>query len=111
MKKDGELRKLAQSAKNRMKNGYWQGVNQYPSSPLKEEGTIGYAIEEEMYGKVREMLSEDECVIDPIGRLMDHRVYDKMSPTARTRYVLELSKIYVRLKERFYREKSRKQLY
>ena len=110
MKSDGELRKLAQSAKNRMKNGYWQGTKSYSISPVKEEGTLSYAIEEEMYAKVREMLFEDECVIDPIGRLMDRRVYAKMSPTARTRYVLELSKIYVRLKERFYREKSRKEL-
>lgn len=109
MKNDGELKKLAQSAKNRMKSGYWQGAGTYPSSSVKEERTIGYAIEEELYAKVREMLFENECVIDPIGRLMDQKVYEKMSPTARIGYVLELSKVYVRLKERFYREKSRKQ--
>lgn len=103
-----ELKKLARSAKSRMKNGYWQGANTCPTAPAREEGTIGYAVEEEMYAKVREMLFEDECVIDPIGRLMDQRAYDKMSPTARIRYVLELSKTYVRLKERFYREKSRR---
>ena len=111
MKNNSELKKLAQSAKNRMKNGYWQGATIDPASPIREEGSIGYAVEEEMYAKVREMLKTDECVIDPIGQLMDHRVYDKMSSTARIRYVLELSKIYVRLKERFYREMSRKEVF
>ena len=107
MKSDDELKKLARSAKSRMTSGYWQGAKTFVSPTAKEEGTLGYAIEEEMYAKVREMLFEDECVIDPIGRLMDKRVYAKLSSTARTRYVLELSKIYVRLKERFYREKER----
>ncbi len=109
MKNDGELKKLAQSAKNRMKTGYWQGTKTYVIPSVREEATLSYSMEEEMYAKVREMLSENECVIDPIGRLMDQKIYDRMSPTARTKYVLELSKVYVRLKERFYREKSRRE--
>ena len=100
-----ELRKLAKSAKNRLKNGYWHGAAD--RVPVAEEGRIGYAVEEDMYAKVRAMLSADECVLDPIGRLMDRTAYREMSPTAKMRYVLELSKIYVRLKERYYREKSR----
>ena len=103
---ESELRKLAQTAKNRMKNGYWQGASD--SVPVAEEDRIGYAEEEELYAKVRAMLRADECVLDPIGKLMDMSAYEKMSATARMRYVLELSKIYVRLKERYYREKSRK---
>ena len=105
-KRDSELRRLAQSAKNRMKSGYWHGAE--GAVPNVEEGKIGYAVEEEMYAKVRAMLGADECVIDPIGRLMDTAAYEKMSATARLRYVFELSKIYVRLKERYYREKNRK---
>ena len=103
-----ELRKLAQSARNRLKNGYWQGVTL--GAPTERGDRIGYAAEEEIYAKVRTMLAKDECVIDPIGRLMDASAYERMSPTARMRYVLELSKIYVRLKERYYREKNRKGL-
>jgi len=100
-----ELRRLARSAKNRMKHGYWRGATDL--APVAEEGRIGYAEDEELYAKVRAMLSADECVIDPIGRLMDHALYREMSSTAKLRYVLELSKTYVRLKERYYREKSR----
>jgi len=105
-KGSSELKKLAQTAKNRMKSGYWSGAQGV--APVAEEGRIGYAAEEEMYAKVRAMLGADECVIDPIGRLMDASAYERMSPTAKMRYVLELSKIYVRLKERYFREKSRK---
>lgn len=108
-KGNSELKKLAQSAKNRMKNGYWQGGGESLPRPVREEGTIGYAEEEELYAKVREMLNADECVIDPIGRLIDKEAYAAMSSTARMRYVLELSKIYGKLKERYYREKLRKQ--
>ena len=76
--------------------------------PTRAEAAIGYAAEEEMYAIVRDALSADECVIDPIGRLIDWDRFNKMDSAERSRYVLELSKIYLRLKDRYYREKSRK---
>ena len=109
MKESSELKKLAQSAKNRLKKGYWQGATAAESIPARKEDGIGYAAEEEMYAKVREMLSSDECVIDPIGRLIDRDQFARMDFVERNRYVLELSKIYIRLKDRYYREKQRKQ--
>ena len=107
IKEDSELKRLAQSAKNRMKKGYWQGAAE-DSVPSRSESEIGYALEEEMYAKVREMLSEDECVLDPIGRLIDRKRFRVMNGSERDRYVLELAKIYARLKERFFREKRRR---
>ena len=106
-KDNSELKRLAQSAKNRLKKGYWQGATE-ESVPSRTESEIGYAAEEEMYAKVREMLSEDECVIDPIGRLIDRKRFRQMSYPERDRYILELAKIYARLKERYYREKRRR---
>ena len=108
MKDNSELKKLARSAKNRLKKGYWQGSSASESIPSWREEGIGYAAEEEMYAKVREMLSGDECVIDPIGRLIDRDRFDEMTFEEKNRYVLELSKIYIRLKDRYYREKNRK---
>ena len=108
MKENSELKRLAQSAKNRLKRGYWQGASAEESVPAHAESEIGYAAEEEMYAKVREMLTEDECVIDPIGRLIDRKRYRQMSFPEKDRYVLELAKIYARLKERYYREKKRR---
>jgi len=108
IKENSELKKLAQSAKNRLKKGYWQGATAEEIVPSHAESEIGYAAEEEMYAKVREMLSADECVIDPIGRLIDRKRFQRMSFPEKNRYVLELAKIYARLKERYYREKKRR---
>ncbi len=108
MKENSELKKLAQSAKNRLKKGYWQGASPEEIVPTRAESEIGYAAEEEMYAKVREMLTADECVMDPIGRLIDRSRYQQMTQPERDSYVLELAKIYARLKERFYREKRRR---
>lgn len=108
IKDNSELKRLAQSAKNRLKKGYWQGATAEESIPSHAESEIGYAAEEEMYAKVREMLSADECVLDPIGRLVDRKRVRQMSFSEKNRYVLELAKIYARLKERYYREKKRR---
>ena len=110
-KENSELKKLAKSAKNRLKKGYWDGAVAAEIASARADGGIGYAAEEELYAKVREMLSSDECVLDPIGRLMDKERFEQMGYAERDRYVLELSKTYVRLKDRFYREKNRKLLY
>lgn len=110
IKENSELKKLAQSAKNRMKKGYWQGASAAEIIPAHREDKLGYAAEEEMYAKVREMLSVDECVMDPIGRLIDKTLFGEMTFAEKNRYVFDLSKVYVRLKNRYYREKSRKKL-
>ena len=107
IKENSELKRLARSAKNRLKKGYWQGAS-YDEASAEKEDAIGYAAEEEMYAKVREMLSSDECVIDPIGRLIDRPLFEEMDFAEKNRYVFDLAKIYARLKERYFREKSRK---
>ncbi len=108
VKENSELKRLAQSAKNRLKKGYWQGATAEESIPSRTRSGLGYAAEEEMYAKVREMLSADECVLDPIGRLIDKKRFDGMDFSEKNRYVLELAKTYARLKDRYYREKSRR---
>ena len=107
MKDNSELKELARSAKNRLKKGYWQGASA-EVAPLRKDTDIGYAREEELYAKVREMLSCDECVIDPIGRLIDSSRFSGMTFAEKNRYVFELAKVYARLKDRYYREKRRK---
>ena len=107
-KENSELKKLARSAKNRLKMGYWEGASSAEIAPTRADGGMDYAAEEELYAIVRETLSADECVLDPIGRLIDWDRFDRMDPAARSRYVLELSKIYIRLKDRYYREKNRR---
>ena len=109
-KENSELKRLAQSAKNRLKKGYWQGCAAEESVPSRAKSEIGYAAEEELYAKVREMLAVDECVLNPIGRLIDQKRFQRMDFSEKNRYVLELAKTYARLKDRYFREKSRRKI-
>ena len=108
IKDNSELKRLAQSAKNRLKKGYWQGAVAEQSVPTRTASGLGYAADEELYAKVREMLSADECVLDPIGRLIDQKRFQRMDFPEKNRYVLELAKTYARIKDRYYREKNRR---
>ena len=63
--------------------------------------------DERLYGKVRDMLDKDENVTDPIGRLVDRDIFDKLDADNRQRYILELSAKFRELKERYYKEKSK----
>ncbi len=54
--------------------------------------------------KVRRML-EEGLVLDPLGRLTDHAVFDKLSESERQRYILELAASYRRCLENLQREK------
>ena len=108
IKENSELKKLAQSAKNRLKKGYWEGAASAEIVPTNAEHGMDYAAEEELYAIVKEALSSNECVSDPIGRMIDWERFERMDQAERSRYVLDLSKIYVRLKDRYYREKNRK---
>ena len=63
--------------------------------------------EERLYMKVREILDRDENVTDPIGQLMDKKVYDSLDDATRQRYILELSSKFRELRERYYKEKTK----
>ncbi len=133
MKKEmSEIKRRALLAKQRLKMGYWQRMQDEQSrmadatknSALIESARSARLREFEMdsrralgddfaerderlYGKVRDMLDKDEDVTDPIGRLVDRDVFDKLDADNRQRYILELSAKFRELKERYYKEKSK----
>ena len=133
MKKEmSEIKRRALLAKQRLKMGYWQRMQDEQSrmadatknSALIESARSARLREFEMdsrralgddfaerderlYGKVRDMLDKDEDVTDPIGRLVDMDVFDKLDADNRQRYILELSAKFRELKERYYKEKSK----
>ncbi len=133
MKKEmSEIKRRALLAKQRLKMGYWQRMQDEQSrmadatknSALIESARSARLREFEMdsrralgddfaerderlYGKVRDMLDKDENVTDPIGRLVDRDVFDKLDADNRQRYILELSAKFRELKERYYKEKSK----
>ena len=133
MKKEmSEIKRRALLAEQRLKMGYWQRMQDEQSrmadatknSALIESARSARLREFEMdsrralgddfaerderlYGKVRDMLDKDEDVTDPIGRLVDRDVFDKLDADNRQRYILELSAKFRELKERYYKEKSK----
>ena len=85
------LKTLAKNAKYRMKNGYAEETPKDKSllpSMEQEENRI--------YKKIVEM-STEKNVFNPLGRLVDHKVYDGLNETQKEKYVLNLSKTYLKI--------------
>lgn len=80
------LHEMAKKAKKRLRGG-------------EEPPSARAAVSAE---RVRQMLKE-EIVIDPLGRLTDHSVFDKLDESEKQRYILELAENYRRCLERLKR--------
>ena len=132
-KKDmNELKKRALLAKQRMKMGYWEQMMKDRDKLLSEASTFeaqklvsdyqrekynrefnitinkSASKDEQLYEKVRDILDSEELVMNPIARLIDRSVYDKMDNEAKHLYILELSAKFRELKDRYYREQMGK---
>lgn len=131
----GELKKRAILAKQRMKMGYWQELMRQREAMLTKVGKTAGNIQlisevqraevkrdaniiinnasvnrdEELYRKVKIILDKDEYTGNPIGQLIDSKEYESLDDGGRQRYVLELSKKYRELKERYYKERIKVQ--
>jgi hypothetical protein len=123
------IRFLATEAKKRLKCGYWTDILSSRRTELEEakangmatEGIYSYyrnkvmsdfyrdslpvSDEDVMYSKVCKILDSEESVTNVIGYLMDKDYYNSADSDERARYVLRLSKLYVRMKERYMLEK------
>ena len=127
-----ELKRRALLAKQRMKIGYWQKIQEEREALLSQSQdsarlqllsnlqrsdyvrSTGMALnkertdkEEQLYGKVCSILSADENVTNPIGQLVERDVYETLDEHNRQRYILELSQKFRELRERYYREKRK----
>lgn len=123
-----ELKRRALLAKQRMKMGYWEQMMKDRDKLMSEASTFEaqklvsdyqrekynreYNItinksaskDEQLYEKVCGILDSEEPVMNPIARLIDRTLYDKMDNEAKQLYVLELAAKFRELKERYYRE-------
>lgn len=132
-KEISELKRRAMLAKQRMKMGYWEKMQQEKERMINTKGgtyeaqklasdmqrekymrdvsvTVNSSEvkEEELYKKVKDILDSEEFIINPIARLMDKSKYDCLIGEEKQLYVLELSKKFVELKERYNRERISK---
>ncbi|MCL2062235.1 MAG: hypothetical protein FWH03_06405 [Firmicutes bacterium] len=126
-----ELKKRALLAKQRMRMGYWQAMSEEKTKKLDELGVNSRSVQlvkdmqlakferdgnlalgsvsavrdEALYQKVCSILDEDELVSNPIGRLMEREVFESLDEGNRQKYILDLSKKFCALKERYYKER------
>lgn len=133
MKKEmSEIKRRALLAKQRMKMGYWQKMQEERDRMLSETenraqielandlrrrefdrnnkmalGDDFTEKDEKLYSKVRDILDRDENVTNPIGQLMDKRLFDSLDEANKQRYILELSNKFRELRERYYKEKTK----
>ncbi|MCL2676060.1 MAG: hypothetical protein FWE84_05735 [Firmicutes bacterium] len=132
MQNYSELKKRALLAKQRMKMGYWQQLMDEREKMLSKVGNTEQNVQlisevqraeikrdanvfinnpvvsrdEALYKRVKLILDENEYVSNPIGRLIDKDEYERLDDGGRQRYVLELSRKYSELRERYYKEKT-----
>lgn len=129
VKEKSELKRRALLAKQRMKMGYWQKMQDEREELMQRSAdsshiqllsslqrsdyvrTTNMALnreradkEEQLYQKVCSILSSDENVMNPIGQLVEREVYDLMDEQNKQRYILELSQKFRELRERYYKE-------
>ena len=106
------LKKLARQAKNRLgKKKYFNEkgeLNVMGNSYLAEYKLVLLSgkEDEKLYCKVKEILSENEDTINPIGKLVDKTKFNNLSENDKERYIFNLAEKYREMKKRFEREKE-----
>ena len=111
---NNNLHNLAREAKLRIKNGYM--LNSEESSKTKILSEIDTAIDGSLngynenikdgffYKKVKAMLSENIDVHNPLGKLIEREIFDKLKFNERERYILKLSSKYLLCKNKILSE-------
>ena len=133
-KEYSELKKRALLAKQRLKMGYWQRMEEEKEKNLTKLGETDENIrvvqelaqqkvrrdehkalcadkadaEELFYCKVCSILERDENTINPIGQLIDKAEFERLDEGNRQRYILRLAQKFRDMRERYYRERSGK---
>jgi hypothetical protein len=97
--KNDILKTLAMKAKNRMINKNLR--NTYVNSSIK----IIDNSDQEFYDKVKEIIIEDEDILNPLKRLMDENRLMKLDARGKERYLLETIEKYQQAKRLIENEK------
>lgn len=92
---DMTLREIAKLAKARLKNGNYNRNQNKQFTDLKGS----YQIID--LQKVIEIVESDEIIENPIHRLIDKKHYEALSDTAKQRYILEVARSYIKLKQMY----------
>ena len=92
------IKALAKEAKQRMCEGQ-NPENRSMLADLARE-------EERVYRLVCRLVESDEIVLDPIARVAQPTLWRTLTGVARERYVLTLSEVYLKMRDRYLRENN-----
>lgn len=117
MQKQGidALKRMAQMAKNRLRNKVKESNNRQLKKNDSYKVLFGEIVDIKskiitkedynLYNKVKQILSSDEDIFNPLARLIDYKIYNKLTPQAQERYILNLVDKYKTYKAKFEQEK------
>lgn len=125
MAKMSEFKKLANLAKQRLKEGNYQDkkkiknnyTNSYYykniSSFKKLNAELNFVVidtndDNKFNEKVFEMLKGNEDFLSPIGALCDYKIFDTLNEYEKQNYILRLSEKYINAKELYYKSINEK---
>ena len=117
-----ELRIKAKEARKRLRQGFWNDiikerqaiiqnalehgqdiklVEEYCKRKIEEKirnqnNPNKQSEEDILYEKVCQLMETNEVLLNPLSKLIDHEVYDKMSDNAKQVYILKLSEQYIK---------------
>ena len=119
MQKSGidALKRMAQMAKNRLRNKVTEKENKGLKNKCNFKVIYGASVDikckiitkedEKLYEKVKTILDEDFDVLNPISKLIDYKLYNKLDSLAQERYILDLVDKYKTYKEKYILEKEK----
>lgn len=106
------LKRLARQAKNRLsKRNYYNGKGECCVRNMGFFADYKLVLlnskeDEKLYLKVKEILTENEDAINPIGKLVDAQKFSSLSEQDKEKYLFNLVDKYKKMKERFSKEKE-----
>lgn len=129
---DNELKLKAKSAKQRLKSGFWNRINEKREAEINEAKVNGknvqkvkdyynsyiyetvrekdsVTIEEELFmQKVREIMENEEYINNPLKLLMNDEYMSSLDYSGKQRYILEISEKYRKAREKIKTEQNLK---
>ena len=102
-----QLKKLAQNARNRLMNKAAGGVKKMnaPLSPNVKFKIISTSQDESFKTRTMQLLESD--ALNPIGELMDLKVYNSLDEDKKQRYLLDVIEKFNRYRQEFERREQK----
>ncbi len=117
MQKQGldALKRMAQMAKNRLRNKVRENDNKTLIKCDRFKVFFGEGVDikcriitkedDKFYNKVKVMLDENHDITNPIAKLIDYKIFNKLEENAKERYLFELVEKYKEYKSKYDKEK------